>query len=295
MKNHNFFYFIGEGVRGIFLHGLMSFVAIGVIMACLLIMGSFALVAVNMEATLSDLEKENQIIAYVDDSLSEEEARALQSQIEKVDNVASCQFVTREEAMKEFLSQYEDDSVFASVPASVLRDRYEIHLTDIEQMETTVQTIRAVDGVADVRAELDIAKGFMTVRNMAGIVAGILAVMLLLVSLFIISNTIRLAAFTRREEVAIMKMCGATDSFVRWPFVCEGVILGLLGAVVAFFLQWGVYELVVRAVTASDTLRLLDLLPFSQLAGRVAAAFAAIGFIIGTAGSTLAIGKFLKV
>lgn len=108
--------------------------------------------------------------------------------------------------------------------------------------------------MAKTKSAPEIAEGFTVIRNIAGAVAVILVVILLAVSLFIIANTIKLATFNRREEIAIMKMCGATNAFVRWPFVFEGLILGLVGAVVAFFLQWGIYVLVGSAISGSDTI-----------------------------------------
>ena len=133
------------------------------------------------------------------------------------------------------------------------------------------------------------------IRNIAGAVAVILVVILLAVSLFIIANTIKLATFNRREEIAIMKMCGATNAFVRWPFVFEGLILGLVGAVAAFFLQWGIYVLVGSAISGSDTISLITVLPFQPMALRVLGVFVLTGFVIGAGGSVLAIRKFLQV
>ncbi len=295
MRRHNFTYFLREGFRGIFLHGLMSFAAVGIIVACLLIMGTFALVAVNVEAMLGDLEQENSIIAFVDENLSEEQARAIGDKLESISNVQSSTFISREQALKEFVAKYKDDSLFSEIPASALRNRYQIYIKDIEKMADTVQQIKATNGIVDVRAQLEIAKGFVTVRNIAGAVSIILIAVLLAVSLFIISNTIRLAAFTRREEIAIMKMCGATNSFVRWPFLYEGLILGLLGAVIAFALQWVIYTLITNAVEASDVLSLISMIPFSDLQKEVALVFLAIGFAVGVGGSGMAIGRFLRV
>ena len=129
------------------------------------------------------------------------------------------------------------------------------------------------------------------IPGVAVVLVGILAV----VSLFIIANTIKLATFYRREEIAIMKMCGATNAFIRWPFVVEGMILGLTGAVVAFFLQWGVYELVARAVIQSNGLSLLTILPFNSLIVDILPVFCGAGLLIGVVGSVLAIRKFLQV
>jgi len=140
-----------------------------------------------------------------------------------------------------------------------------------------------------------VANGFVVVRNVASGVAVILVAMLIVMSLFIIANTIKLGTFTRRDEIAIMKMCGATNGFIRWPFVFEGIVLGLTGAVVAFFLQWGVYSLIGRAITTSDTIKLIDVIPFQQLAWPVLGVFAVIGLLVGVGGSVLTIRKFLQV
>ena len=144
-------------------------------------------------------------------------------------------------------------------------------------------------------AAVDIANGFVMARNIATGVAVVLVGILLVVSLFIISNTIRLATFYRREEIAIMKMCGATDAFIRWPFVVEGMILGLAGALLAFFAQWGVYELAVKLIVQNNGLSPLVMLPYGEMAKNILAAFCATGFVIGVGGSLMAIRKFLQV
>ena len=291
-------YHLREGFHSIFTHGLMSFAAVCMIVACLVIMGSFSLVAVDLDRTLGDLESENEFIAYIDDSLTTEQAKAVQKNIERIPNVASAEFVDKVQALEDYKARYSDTenaALFDGLPDDTLRDRYEIRVTDIEQMARTVEKVRQVSGVADVSAAIDVAQGFVTVRNMAGAVAWVLIILLLVISLFIIANTTKLATFHRREEIAIMKMCGATNWFVRWPFVFEGMILGLIGAVVAFFLQWGIYSLIVQAVEEAGALQLIYIVPFRELAVRVAGAFAAAGLLIGALGSLLAIRKFLQV
>jgi cell division transport system permease protein len=122
-----------------------------------------------------------------------------------------------------------------------------------------------------------------------------LIVILFVVSVFIISNTIKLTTFDRREEIAIMRMVGATNSFIRWPFVYEGFLLGILSAVIAFFLQWGLYAAVAQGVDTNDTLQLFRIIPFRQLWNVVAGSFAVAGLIMGVGGSLSAIRKFLQV
>ena len=294
-QRYNFGYFFSEGLHSIFTHGFMSFAAVCMIICCLLIMGSFTLVAVNASSMFHSLEQENQFTAYIEDTLTQEEARGLQDDIEAIPNVARAEFVTKEEAQADFEADYEGNPLFESLPAEVYRDRFHIYLDDISQLAQTEQAVDDVAGVAWTKSAPEIAEGFVVIRNIASAVAIILVVILLLVSLFIIANTIKLATFNRREEIAIMKMCGATNAFVRWPFVFEGLILGLVGAVAAFFLQWGIYVLVGRAISGEDTISLITVLPFQPMALRVLGVFVLTGFVIGAGGSVLAIRKFLQV
>ncbi len=298
MNQYNMGYHLKEGFHSIFTHGLMSFAAVCMIVACLIIMGSFSLVAVNLDNTLGDLEAENEFTAYVEEGMAEADAQALQTELEQIPNVSSVTFVNGEQALEDYRQRYVDSenaALFEDLPEDLLQHRFRIHVVDIESLSQTVAAVAEVDGISETQAALDIAQGFITIRNMAGAVAWILILLLLIISLFIIANTIKLATFHRREEIAIMKMCGATNWFVRWPFIFEGMILGFVGAVVAFFLQWGIYSLMVTAISEYGGLQLIAVVPFQTLALRVAAIFAAAGLLIGAGGSLLAIRKFLQV
>ena len=294
-QRYDFGYFLSEGFHSIFTHGFMSFAAVCMIICCLLIMGSFTLVAVNAENMFSDLEAENQFTAYIDESLTQEEAKALQDDIEAVPNVARAEFMTKEQAQEEFEADYEGNELFDGLPSDVYRDRFHVYLDDISKLTETENAVKEVTGVAKTKSAPEIAEGFTVIRNIAGAVAVILVVILLAVSLFIIANTIKLATFNRREEIAIMKMCGATDGFVRGPFIVEGLILGLMGALVAFFLQWAVYGAVCRAIIGSGALTLFELLEFKEIWNWVLCVFLAAGAAIGAVGSGFAIRRFLQV
>ena len=162
-------------------------------------------------------------------------------------------------------------------------------------MADTETQLRAIEGIADVSAQLEISQGFVTARNIVSAVSLVLIVILFVVSVFIMTNTIKLTTFGRREEIAIMKMVGATNGFIRWPFVYEGFIIGLLSAGVAFGLQWLLYEAVVKGIASSDTLQLVSVIPFGRMWSAVAGVFAAAGILIGVGGSLTAIRKFLQV
>ena len=291
----NLWYHVKEGVRSIFTHGLMSFASVCMIVACLLIMGSFSLVAVNINGMLGQLEDENEFLAYVDDSLDSDQAKSLQAKLAEIPNVSSATYISKEEALEEFKAEQGYSDLFSDIPADTLRDRYSIHVEDIELMSDTVAAVEGVEGIAEVRAAMEIAEGFVMLRNVASAIAIILVAMLVLISVFIIANTIKLATFTRREEIAIMKMCGATNWFIRWPFLVEGIILGICGGLVAYVAQWGVYGLIGKAMVESGILDIITMIPFQNLNAMLLTVFLLVGFVIGGGGSALAIRKFLKV
>ena len=295
MGKHNFGYFFHEGLSNMFSHGFMTFAAIGITVACLLIMGTFTLVAVNANALLEDLEQENEILAFIEENYTDQQIKALEAKLAAVPNVTSVTFISREEAMEKFLEDYPDEEYFKDLDPEILRDRFSLKIADLELISQTVEAVRNTEGVGGINAYEDVAGGFITVRNVASVVCIALIAVLFVVSVFIISNTIRLTTFDHREEIAIMRMVGATNGFIRWPFVYEGFMLGLLGSAIAFFLQWGLYEAVSKGVSSNDALQLIDVIPFEGLWAPVACTFGAAGIIIGVGGSLSAIRKYLQV
>ena len=295
MKLNSIGYLIKSGFKGIFSHGLMSFATVAIIMACLIIMGCFALLVVNINDMIAGLEDEsNVVVAFIDENLSREEAVAVEPVIMAVPNVDSAQFVTREEAAEDFKADYGPE-IFDVLTDDTFRDRYVVQLQDISLMEQTRTDLYAVDGVAKVNAHLEYAEGFITARNIVSIISLILIVILIVVSFFIMTNTIKLATFTRREEIAIMKMVGASNGFIRCPFIVEGLILGLLGGGLAFLAEWGLYGLVAGKLVGGLTGTFITVVPFAAVCWPLLAAFLAVGVLVGVFGGSSAIRNYLKV
>ena len=288
-------YLFREGLRGVFSHGFRSFASVTVIAACLIIMGSFGLVAVNVDNLIGNMEEDSQILAFVDESLSDSDALSIEGAIRSIPNVRDVQFISREEAMENYKNTYGDSSVFENLDASVFRNRYVIRLNDITLMRDTAATVDAVNGVADVNAPVSIAEGFIAVRNVVSVITAILIVILLVVSVFMMSNTIKLATFGRREEIAIMKMVGANNSFIRLPFVVEGLVLGILGGGLAFFAEWGIYELITGKLVESLTGSFIAVVPFRSVAMIVLIVYLGTGILVGAVGGVNAIRNYLKV
>lgn len=295
MKKNNIGYLLREGFRGVFLHGFMSFAAVCVTVACLLIMGTFSLVLYNLHVMILDLEKENAVLVYIDENYSEAEAKSVGSQINLISNVYEAKYISREEALNNFIEKQNDAASFGGLDASTFRDRYEVTMENASLTEQTVDELKKIDGVSDVVAHYEIINGFQTLQKVLNIASSAIILVLFVLSLFIISNTVKLAMYSRSEEIGIMKMVGATDSFIRFPFVVEGFILGILGAGIAFFFQWGLYNFIESKIVVVDTLQLIQVVPFREVIEFVILAYALTGFAVGVVGSLLSIRKFLKV
>ena len=292
---NRFWYLLKEGLKGVFSHGFRAFATVTIIVACLIIMGSFSLLSMNVDNTIKNLEQQCEVLAFVDETWTEESARSLEPYILAIDNVREVQFISRGEAMENYKAQQEDKSLFEDIDESVFRDRFVVFLDDITLMERTRGDLEALEGVADVNAYEGLEEGFVTVRNVVSAVTVVLIVILLVVSLFIISNTIKLATFTRREEIAIMRMVGATNSFIRMPFVVEGLVLGILGGAIAFFLEWLIYNVVTEKLMTGLAGMLFRLIPFSTLFTPLLLVYLAVGVAVGALGGTVAIRNYLKV
>ena len=296
MKINNFGYLMKEGIRGIFLHGFMSFAAICVTVACLLIVGLFSSLVYNLNIMVEDLNKTNEVIAYVDETISDAEARSIGSSINRIANVHNSQFITREQALEDFIAKYDNPEYFSGLDADTLEHRYSIVLVENRQLEETVAALLAIPGIVEVEAANELAEGFATLQDVLEIVSILVIGILLVVSLLIISNTVKLAMYDRRDEIAIMKMVGATNGFIRLPFVVEGFTLGMVGAGIAFGVEWALYDGLVTRIEQMDmALNVFNFVPFTQLLWPMIATFVAAGLFVGVVGSWTSIRKFLDV
>ena len=296
MKINNLGYLLKEGIRGIFLHGFMSFAAVCVTVACLLIVGSFSSLMYNVNIMVEDLNKTNEIMVYVDSDLSDAEAKSVGTKINTISNVLEAEFVSREQALENFIADHQEESAsFTGLDAEDLRHRFVVTLEDNTLMEQTVAQIYEISGVAKITAAYEMAEGFSTLQQVLRIANVAVTAVLLVVSLLIISNTVKLAMYDRRDEIAIMKMVGATNGFIRLPFVVEGFCLGMLGAALAFGLEWVLYDAFVVRIEAVDTLRLFSFVPFTRLLTPMILTFGAAGLFVGIVGSWTSIRKFMDV
>ena len=295
MKMNNIGYLLKEGIRGIFSHGLMSFASVCVTVACMIIVGSFSILMYNLNIMVDDLNQTNEVICYVDNSYNVATAKTVQSKINMIDNVLEARFVSREEALANFVEDFDNDAAFQGIDPEDLSHRIVVVLEDNSLMKQTVSMLEQVEGVNEVDAEFELAEGFTTISRVFTLVSTGIILILLIVSLLIISNTVKLAMYDRKNEIGIMKMVGATNGFIRFPFMVQGFFLGIIGAGLAFVAEWMLYDTLITKITAMDALGLFHFVPFRELLVPMVVTFSAAGLFVGIFGSISAIRKFMDV
>ena len=291
-----FGYYWKEGFRNIFKHGFMSIAAVLIMIACLILTGTVTLIAYNIDLSIVELQQSNEIVVWIDDSLTTREARSLGSQFDRIDNIATIEFIDRDEALEDYRQQLGDDADILedfSSDNNPLRNSFVFTLRDPALADETIQQIEAVEGADDVRADEAVIARLMQIQNVFNIVALAMVVGLAVISVFIISNTVKLAMFARREEISIQKIVGATNWFIRWPFVIEGMVLGLLAGGLAFLAEWELYTEMFNII--GGVIPYFQLLPFESVRWLVLSVYLGAGVLFGIGGSVTSIRKFMNV
>lgn len=294
-RKAGFGYFMREGLSSIFIHGFTSFAAVTVIGACLMITGIFSLLAYNIDLQIQQLSGESEIVVYIDDSVSREDAIAMGARIRAMDNIKEAVFVSKEALFDAYLEKLGDEAYVMEDlrEDNPLRDSYQINMKDVSRHRETVEALEKLQGIASSSSNQEVSERLIQLRRVTNMISYTLIALLGAVSVFIIANTVKLAMLARREEIAIMKMVGATNHFIRAPFVVEGITLGLCGALLAFFVQWGVYQYVTGQLVKGTAI--LTMVPFTQVWQPTLSVMLLAGLVLGVGGSVLTIRKFLRV
>ncbi|MCI9195215.1 MAG: ABC transporter permease [Angelakisella sp.] len=294
-------YLVGEGARNIRANRQMSIASIGVLVACMLLIGAAVLFSLNADAVMGYIESQNDVVVFVKDKASDKEAEGLGDTLMEVDNVASVRYISKKEALEGQMEKLGNSSYLmdALMEDNPLPATYYVKVKDLELLSATVEEIQDLDLVLDVNSPTDMAATLVGIKKAVNL--GGLAIVAILgaVSILIVSNTIKLTVFNRRREISIMKYVGATDSFIRLPFLVEGVIIGLCSALLAFGLLWvGYYYLLDWMSTGTSSwlqLAYQNLIQFEDIAYRMLAGFCGAGVVFGIAGSLFFVGRYLKV
>lgn len=296
MKKSSIGYFLKEGFRNIFLHGFMSFAAVSVIVVCLIITGTTALISYDINLNIVKLQNESEIIVYIEDTYTTEEARDMEDTILQVDNVATAEFEDKNQALEEYREELGDQADLLDgfdENNNPLRDAFHITMKDPSQVTATKAALESVEGIGNAVANEEVVARLIQIQRMFHAISVTLIVALGLISIFIIANTVKLAMLARRREISIQKMVGATNWFIRWPFVIEGLVLGLVAGAIAFGLEWALYDQLSDFILGN--LPQFTMARFQELMFYVMGVFGGAGVIVGVCGSSLTIRRFMDV
>lgn len=291
-KFSGFGYLFKEGIKNIWTNRMMSIASVIVLVSCLLLTGVAALLSVNISETVKKTGESNVTRVFLDESVIDGQVIYIEEEIKRISNVEKTQFISKDEAIKSYQDSLRED-IFNQLigEGNPLPHAIDVTMTDLSLYDQTIDNILKVEGVDDVRDTREVANKLSSLSNLVNTMGLWIVIALVLVSIFIISNTIRMTMYSRRFEISIMKSVGATDSFVRIPFVIEGMFIGLLAgiisSVVTVFLYGGI-------VNVAKSIIQIDLMPYSQVGWIVNAAFLLAGVLIGALGSVLSIGRYLR-
>ena len=288
-------YFVQEVFRSLRRNNWMTFAAVGTVAVSLFILGVFLILALNMNRAASLLESQVQISVYIKDDLKEAEEEALGEKIRALQGIESVKYVDRAEAKKRLTERLGDQKYLLDAlgEKNPLPNSYEVTVRQPDMVETAAKQIEHMDGVEAAKYGQDVVEHLFDITRLVRLFGVLLILLLGSATIFIIANTIRLTVFARRREIAIMKYVGATDEFIRWPFVLEGIVLGCIGGVISAFVLRSFYAGVAHKVY--DTLAFFPLIPQSPFMNYVSIVIVLLGMGIGAMGAWVSLKRFLKV
>ncbi len=326
MKMTSIKYLVGEGFKNTWVNRLMTIASVGVLMACMVIIGLALLITENVNMAIGNLEQQNVVMAYMKDYNwalleeelpknegsteeadengirqsdyvihNEEEAKAVCDEIAKIENVAEVKFISSEEALKiiqDSMSEGKELSQSILDGENPLSCSAQIKMHDMALFNQTIEKISAVDGIYEIESQGDLAETITAIKNGIGVAGVWIIAILMVIALVIVSNTIRVTMYNRKLEISIMKAVGATDTFVRIPFVVEGVVIGLISALLAEGILYFCYR--VATETIVKTLNTTDIVKYGDMAWILLAIFVGIGLFAGIIGSLIMISKYLR-
>lgn len=286
-------YFIAEGLKGLRGHLLMTLAAIGTIAAALLVTGCFGLAAVNVQYNMDQLMSDREFLAYLDDDLTSAQISLLGQELDALDGVETVEFISNKEALE--IRQQEDSltsTFFDSVDYTLLQNRYHIVVENAESLAACVEEVSVLEGVDHVYASYSLAQQIASLRVQVFRIVVVIVCLLALASIFIISNVVRLEIAAREDEIAIMRLVGATNSFIRGPFLVEGLLIGFVGGLLAFGLSSGLYLLIIRML--ADGGGMIGLYDYDRLWLPLLLIELAAGLVTGSLGTLLSMRRALR-
>lgn len=285
-------YLIKEGFRNVWNNRIMSIASVCVLISCLILTGAAVLLSINVSNVVETVGESNVTTVYLKDNIDQLKGTYIGKDIAKLDNIIEAKFYSKDDAIKKYRDVLGEE-VFAQMQGdnNPLPNAIKVTMSDLSQYDETVANIMKIDGVDIVSNQSETAKKLTNLNNLISTLSFWVILALGIISLFIISNTIRMTMYARRFEISIMKSVGATNAFVRIPFVIEGVVIGLVSSIISTVGLMLLYDTIMQAVTEFS---MFAIIPFQNVAWQIAGSFAVAGALIGALGGFVSIRKYLK-
>lgn len=292
MKRYNVFYFIFEALKGMKRNGVMTFASIAVLLSCLLVIGGFSLIVVNINLNLEQLGNLNEMVAFCESDADDATVERIKNAINALDNVDGLIHATKEEQLKKL--QDENPTLYGDITEeeNPLSDSFTVTYEDNSKVPELAYQIKQIEGVRKVRNNLELANKIEGLKNGIMLVFVWFLAILFVVSVFIIINTIKLSVFSRRKEISIMRYIGATNWFITLPFIFEGIFIGLASGIGSFFILKFGYSAIVSG--AASDIQMISFMNFSEISTTVLLGALGIGIVTGVLGGLISLGKYLK-
>ena len=302
MKFSSFKYLFRQGWNNFKGNRLMSVASVGVVTSCLILVGICGSLVLNVNSFVQYLGAQNEVVIYMKDVATLENINSINSSLEKDEDVAGFKFVSKEEALKEqmeYMGRYESLLSGYQGENNPLPASFRVHLDDLTRLEPVSMEFSAFEGVDYVSTPTELAGVLITLKNVTYYAGLAILVILVMVSMVVISNTIRLTVFARRREISIMKYVGATNGFIRLPFIVEGLLIGTISALITFAVVAGGYVYLFNYITTQATgfiaMLSMCMVPFTSIWPVMLIGFVGFGWLIGGMGSAFSMRKYLKV
>lgn len=303
MRASSFRYLIKNGVRNLWMNRMMTVASVGTLVACLIIVGFATLFSINVDSVVQFIGRQNEVVVFMKMDTPPEYMNQMRENLAEIEGLGEITYVSPEEGYAQYKASLGEDGYLLDgmddEASSILPAKFTAKIVMPERVDTIVAAVRRIEYVDKADAPTDLAKTLVDVRKMVNLFGGAVIAALVLVSVVVITNTIRASVFSRRKEISIMKYVGATNTFIRIPFIVEGILLGLVAALIAFFAIWGGYSLLLRALSFESSAWLASItqyfVPFDRICYPILGGFLLAGILTGSIGSGFSMRKHLKV
>lgn len=299
MKYNIFTYLIGEGFKNVFKNKKSTAASLMIMCATMIIFGVFFIIGENINHFIKEVESAQGIQVFINTDATDEQIKEVGEKISSLDGVNTVTFVSKEAGLEQMKEKFKDKEYLLDTykDNNILPDSYVVTLTDLNLSSQVQEQINQMEHIKRITSRDETVSTLINLANGVRIITGVILILLVVISVFIISNTIKLTVHARRKEISIMKYVGATNNFIRWPFIVEGIIIGILSGAISLTIVGGGYNFIADQIVNSQFMKItnMSLVGFSDMFNLIIIIYLLLGIGIGVIGSTISMRKYLKV